>query len=353
MIYFATPDEQQPYGGIKVIYKLVDILNDADFEAAVWHGTSGFRARWFGGDTRIVNGKDLLVSAGDVVVVPEVGRYIWAELCAGIPLVVLNQGHFHTFDGLSGDASLLGRYPGAPTVAAAIATSCAVEVFLRAVTPSDFPVHRIPVPLDMSFFYPREKELMLAWMPRRRRRELHHAVEALRRRGLLDGWKFVPIAGMEAHQVADVLGRASIFLFGGEAEGFGLPGVEAMASGAYTIGFPAGGGAEWAMLPLCTPISDGDAVAMIHAVEQHARLLVSEPSDREIKTQQTRQALEARYGDETVRAATAKAFTEISQPGSASLVSSMARVRHQQVVAERERRSLRRRINQLRVALSG
>ena len=85
-------------------------------------------------------------------------------------------------------------------------------------------------------------------MPRRRREDLLAGVQLMRRSGQLDGWTFELIDGVDARGVADVLGRSAIFLFGAEREGVGLPGAEALAAGAFVVGFTGHGAKELSLI---------------------------------------------------------------------------------------------------------
>src|SRR6476469_3158805 len=70
-VYFLTPDFDEPSGGIRVIYRHVDILNAAGIPAAVLHQRKGFRCRWFENDTRVTSVAESAVSPSDLLVVGE------------------------------------------------------------------------------------------------------------------------------------------------------------------------------------------------------------------------------------------------------------------------------------------
>src|SRR6478672_2029594 len=97
MIYFLTPDEARPSGGIRQIYLMVDLLCELGYEASVFHGTPGFRCSWFDNTTPVVAKPFLRLERGDVLVVPEYDGARKRERCADSAVVVFNQGHFQTF----------------------------------------------------------------------------------------------------------------------------------------------------------------------------------------------------------------------------------------------------------------
>ena len=62
MVYYLCPDIKTPVGGIRVIYRHVDILNRYGIPAYVVHKTLGFRVDWFKNDTPIVYWRDGMYS---------------------------------------------------------------------------------------------------------------------------------------------------------------------------------------------------------------------------------------------------------------------------------------------------
>ena len=53
-IYFICPDLNEPSGGIKQLYRQVDILNANGFNAAILHNSPFYRCSWFPNSTKIV-----------------------------------------------------------------------------------------------------------------------------------------------------------------------------------------------------------------------------------------------------------------------------------------------------------
>ena len=68
-IIYLCPAIDIPIGGIKVIYKHVDILNQIGYDAYVYHDVNMFRCTWFRNTTRIVYYLD--INDHDIIVVPE------------------------------------------------------------------------------------------------------------------------------------------------------------------------------------------------------------------------------------------------------------------------------------------
>mgnify|MGYP001101356171 FL=1 len=53
-IYFICPDLNTPTGGIKQLYRQVDVLNKNGFKAYVVHGHRHFKVNWFKNETPVV-----------------------------------------------------------------------------------------------------------------------------------------------------------------------------------------------------------------------------------------------------------------------------------------------------------
>ena len=62
-VYFCLPDYDVPSGGFRVVYRHVDILNEAGIPAAVLHCRAGFRCTWFENQTRVVGSRSSSASS--------------------------------------------------------------------------------------------------------------------------------------------------------------------------------------------------------------------------------------------------------------------------------------------------
>ena len=108
-IFYRAWSHNRPTGGQKQMYRHVDILNSAGFEAYIFHHEDGFRVSWFDNDTRVVGltAFKSLYRPGDILVLPEdVGQALWSF--PG-PKVIFNQNIYYGYMAL-GEASL-EQYP--------------------------------------------------------------------------------------------------------------------------------------------------------------------------------------------------------------------------------------------------
>jgi glycosyltransferase involved in cell wall biosynthesis len=146
---------------------------------------------------------------------------------------------------------LPGNVPPARLPFSFLAVSRPVAEFLRRVhgiTCRDV----LPPAVDDVFFREPERpggRVRIAWMPRKNKAMgesiLHIAGHILAREASAPRVEWVEIHGLRREAVADMLATCRIFLSSGFPEGFGLPPLEAMASGCVPVGFTGFGGWEY------------------------------------------------------------------------------------------------------------
>ena len=259
-VYYLCPDYPVPSGGIRAIYRHVDVLNAAGRKAAVLHHTDGFRCSWFENSTRTIGAPSASLSSTDVLVVPEIYGPFLDRLPRVPRLVAFNQNAYLTFEHVAP-----GVEPRYEIFEAAMTVSADSAELLRFAFPA-LAVSVVPNSIDPQLFQPRPAPLprRLALMPRKRPQEAELILRLLGSR--LDGWEVVRIEGASERETAAALASAPVFLALGLREGFGLPAAEAMASGCYVVGFPGFGGRE-IFDPSCSaPVEDGDVLAAATAV---------------------------------------------------------------------------------------
>ena len=265
--YYLMPEAARPQGGVRVAYRHVDLLNEMGWSAAVLHRAEGYRAAWFENTTRVETSRSLRFRANDVLVLAEWFGPSMAGLDPRVRVLVFNQGAYITFDGLALD----GSAPGSPYVDVprleGIMTVSRDSADLLGLSFASTRVDVVRPVVDASVFHPTAG----AGRPRPRL----CAVAATRRaapasstccRAVGVDWPLVPIRGMSEREVARTLQRSAIFLSLSERDGFGLPPAEAMACGAYVIGYPGGGGEEFFDPAYSAPVSSlGEFVRTVRA----------------------------------------------------------------------------------------
>jgi glycosyltransferase involved in cell wall biosynthesis len=272
-IYYLCPDYQVPSGGIRAMYRHVDILNRAGLSAAVLHHSDGFACRWFEHSTRTVGAPSVVLSREDVLVVPEIYGPFLQQLPRAPQLVAFSQNAYLTFEHLPP-----GETPPYERFDAALTVSTDSAEYLRFSFPG-LDVTVVPNAIDPAVFHPQEEMpgRRLALMPRKRPDDADQILRLLGDR--LRGWEVVSIAGFSEAETAATLRSAPIFLALGRQEGFGLPAAEAMASGAYVIGFPAFGGRELFDPSCSVSVEDGDVLSAAKALARAIELFERRPEE--------------------------------------------------------------------------
>jgi len=268
VIYVLCPDSDKPSGGVKKLYRHVDVLNRNGLASSIVHQTAGFRCAWFENDTRVSYASQINLTASDYLVVPEVYGPVIADIQPGIRKVIFNQGCYLTFQGYSllkkADVSPYRH----PDVFATLVVSDDSRRFLQYVFP-ELRVYRLHYGIDPAIFrYQPHKKRQIAFMPRRNREDARQVVNALNYRGSLEGFDLIAIDGKSENETAAMLQHSMIFLSFGRAEGFGLPPAEAMACGCIVVGFHGMGGREFFEREHCYPVPQGDIMAFVQTVER-------------------------------------------------------------------------------------
>ncbi|MGV1005766.1 MAG: glycosyltransferase [Candidatus Nanopelagicales bacterium] len=275
-VLFLTSDWSAPAGGIRVVYRHVDILNEAGIPAAVLHERPGFRIDWFAHQTRVEYASNRQIGPADLLVVSELDVGIIATRRLPVRHVVLNQSGWLTWQY---DRAAVAAHYEAPNGPLAVVTvsDYAAELLTLAFPSAD--IRKIRPGLDTAIFSPSEVPggRTIGYMPRRSADDaafLGHLVG----RQLADlGWRLSPIAGLDQVGVAARMRQDSIFCALSQREGFGLPSAEAMACGNYVVGFHGYGGREFIRPEFARPVESGDLVGLAQALLEAVALEAAQP----------------------------------------------------------------------------
>jgi len=300
VIYAPCPDINRPVGGIKQLYRHVDILNRNGIKASILHKAHGFRVTNFANTTEIgycrrlieeldpgerncekrpvrrfvreLIRPDVVLRKEDILLVPETyGPWI-AGAANGVRKVIFNQSAHFTFAGQPLGGELLAIPYHSPDVLATVVVSDHALGYLRYAFPTH-EIHRVHLGIDTALYaYQAEKKRQIAVMPRKLRSHVEQVLGLLKVRGSLDGFDVVIIENLPGERdVARVLGDSKIFLSFSEQEGFGLPPAEAMACGCVVVGYHGFGGREFFNEEYCYPVPEGDVIAFARTVERAIR----------------------------------------------------------------------------------
>lgn len=297
-IYYLCPEHKTPVGGVRVIYRHVDILNSQSIPAYVVHNTRGFRVDWFENDTPIVywhnnlfdrvvakfkrrfdaeatielpitGGPNTRIGSDDILVIPEMyGPDLAAAYGRGIKKVILNQNCYLTFHGYSFQRGRLISPYRHNDVIATLINSHDGEAYLRYAFP-DLPVHLFCLSIDPKLFsYQAQKKKQICFSRIKNQADAMQVVNILKFRGVLNEFEIIPFINLPQREVAQIYKDSLLMLSFGYPEGFGLPPAEAMACGCVTIGFHGGGGREFFRPEFSYPIEQGDIIGFARTVEE-------------------------------------------------------------------------------------
>jgi glycosyltransferase involved in cell wall biosynthesis len=266
-IYFMCPDTNEPFGGVKGLYKYVDALNRNGIDASIVHSRKGFRCTWFENDSAVRYADEIVHDPSDYWVVPEVSSpETWPA--PGSRKVILNQNCYYTFNDCYRDPE--GDVPSVlheDVVAVQTVSDDNMRYFQYALP--GLKVARFHFPLDSRLFaFSEDKKPRIAYMPRKNWEDAAQVLSILRLRGALEGLELVPVENRSEAEVASLLKDAFLFLSFGYPEGLGLPPAEAMLSGCVVVGFHGMGGVEFFKPEFSYPIAAGDILSFARTAEE-------------------------------------------------------------------------------------
>ena len=309
-LYFICPELSTPVGGVHMIYRHVDLLNEAGFDAFVLHATPGFRVRWFPNETRVAYVPQQF-SENDIVVFPEVEGPFMAHTAVGCRKVIFNQNAYFTFRRFGGGEIA----PAPPYVHPDVIATITVSDDSRAYLEHAFPglrVHRVRYCVDPDLYHARaSKRRQIAFMPRKHAYDAEQVVNILRSPDALRGFASVAIEGVSQDEAARVMRESMVFLSFGHPEGFGLPAAEAMACGCITIGYHGNGGREFFTPDHGFPINVGDIIGYAKTVEQVLRTLDGDPRAFDAMTHRAAKFIRDTYSPEHEKADVLACWREI------------------------------------------
>lgn len=320
-IYVLSPDDNGPCGGVKKLYRHVDVLNRRGLPASIIHQQEGFRCTWFANETKVCYARNTGLTANDYLVLPEIHGPKMADLAPGIKKVVLNQNCYLTFGGYSLDKRELATPYTHPEVVATIINSEDGLSYLRYA----FPQHkflRMRYGIDPESFHPTPtKKKQICLMPRRHFPDALQVINILKFRNALQDFEIVTVHGKTEAETAAILRDSLIFLSFSTIEGFGLPPAEAMACGCVTIGYHGRGGKEFFRPEFSYPIEFGDIEGFARTVEQVIREVNTNPGPLIAKTQQAASFIARNYSPQVEEADIVGCWLEIMGMGPAKAAS--------------------------------
>lgn len=327
-IYVICPDVPFASGGVKQLYRHVDILNRHGVSSFIVHRRVGFRVSQFPNQTPIryhreifseldhpseeshqlrayrlikrclsrcttpsyaveaarqlyrrVRTPDFAFGKNDILVIPEFYGIRISRAAPGLKKIIFNQNAHYTFSGYPVSESV----PQSPYLSPEFLGTATVSEQNRQYLQYAFPRHhfrRIRYGFDTSIFYPSaEKKRQIAFMPRKLSHDVQQVINILKYRHSIKDFKLVPIDKVGERDVAATLRDSLIFLSFSHREGCPMPPTEAMACGCTVVGYHGFGGTEYFKPDICYPVPEGDVVGFAQSVERAIDALNRTPDE--------------------------------------------------------------------------
>lgn len=305
-ILFICPDLNSPTGGIKQIYRQVDILNKNNIEAYVLHENKGFKCTWFTNDTKILynravftkisrlislkknklfffkkvikkyiylsknifNSREDTILPEDILVFPEVYGPRISRILPGVKKVIYNQGCYQTFFNYDLDLKNLETPYNSKDLLAVIVNSENAKKYINYAF-LNVDLYRVHYGIDkLNFNYKKNKKQQITFMPRRLKVDLVQVINILKYRGILKNWSLLPLENMNEKQVSEAFKESAFFLSFSINEGFGMPPAEAMACGCVVVGYSGKGGEEFFKDEFSYPVEDRNVLEFAIILEK-------------------------------------------------------------------------------------
>jgi hypothetical protein len=228
-------------GGIKTAYRHAELLTEMGFDALIYQPDGP--PNWFETRAKVLTAWTQ-PTRGDVLVFPEAINGPLVELArvntAATKVLYCQAQYYALFNAIPPE-----EYPSLKFARAACQSAIAKGFLERVLHLSDVAV--IPCFVDPALFFPRQKTMQIAAIPKKLPREAAaiHSVFRLKYPELRSvAWAIID--NKPEREIADIFGRSTIVLSLPFLESFGLVPLEAMASGAVVVGFHGYGGLEYA-----------------------------------------------------------------------------------------------------------
>jgi len=309
-VYFLAADFRRPAGGLRVIYRHVDVLNEAGISSAVLHQRPGFRCDWFDNNTRVVDARSVGIGPRDVLVVSELDTDLVASFPRTVRHLVLNQSGHLTW---KREPELVSEHYRSSTGLLGMIVVSEHSAELMTYAYPQLAIRRVWNSVDPRLFYPgsAERERTIVYFPRRGRDDARQVLSLLHSRRVLSDWRPQALDGLSQREFAAALRSSQIVLNLSYQEGFGLPALEAMACGNFVVGYHGFGGREFLLPRFSAPIETGDVLAVARAVEQ---AIIANGEDRDWCTARGMEAaafVSERYSSEHERDSVLSAYRDL------------------------------------------
>ncbi len=319
-IFYYCPADNKCFGGIKVIYDHVDILNRNGFKAYVLHfKTKDFRCDWFKNQSPIAffkyktplhkicpkrskwsekvvlpNGKIHKFNETDIIVLPEIYGSDFSHIAPKQKKVIFNQGTYLTFKNAFRKNHKAKGYLDKNIIGCMSVSKDGMDYLTTAFPTLNLQYVRNAINTDL-FNYSDKKKPIISYIESKNCFDLYQIIEMLKLRGKLAKFEFVAIKGKSQKEVAKIMQKSVLFLNVAMYEGFGLPPAEAMACGAIAVGYHGNGGREYWHKNFSYPHEVGEISGIVKTIETLASDWLKNPKALHKKMQKAAEYISDNY----------------------------------------------------------
>jgi hypothetical protein len=271
VVYILPVFRGHKAGGDKVIYKQSELINTLGYEgitSQILHPDNcKFKHSWFEHNAQFRSSRALCPQT-DFVIIPEVMVIPHAKMLQSLGIrygIYVQNGYSASFPLYVGDSDeLKNGYDGAEVILTISEdTSECIQLAFPSVASN---IQRVFLSVDGDKFKSKiNKENIITYMPRKLANH-SNLIKFFLNNNLPQGWRLVPIDGLNEIGVAEILSRSKIFLSFSELEGLGLPPIEAALSGNIVVGYTGEGAREYWTPPLFNLVHSGEVKAFTNQI---------------------------------------------------------------------------------------
>tara|TARA_Y100000590_G_C15534070_1_gene944301 strand:+ start:18 stop:998 length:981 start_codon:yes stop_codon:yes gene_type:complete len=268
IIYICPTGKNRPAGGIKIIYRHVEILSrllPKGVDSKIFHFDDiNFQCDWFKHNVNFKKNSNFDPTK-EFVIIPEWMAVYHARILQkiGVKYGIFVQNGFYLNTKPKNnfsDHEIKEAYDKAEFIISYSdeITECVKLTFPQLIDK----ILRINISVDNNQFICSEeifknKENLITYMPRKK---IDHVTKLLfiLNQHLPKNWKIKSIDNLRESEVVDFFKKSKIFLSFSEFEGFGLPPVEAALCGNLVIGYTGESGKEYWDSPIFSEVFSGD-----------------------------------------------------------------------------------------------
>ena len=274
IIYLIPTYDNKPSGGVKVIYKHAEFLQEIGINTNVLHVYKPrFICNWFKHSMHTRSYANFNI-AEDFLVIPEVIAGELGLFCLrnNLKYAIFVQNGYLIQKGLGKESkqNLLNVYKNSEII---LTISKSTEDYVKNIFNFNDLKKIIRVnPYVENHYAENAKYFLITYMSRKLSEHSRNVLFYLKNK-INKKWRFIDIDGFNEDKTMNILNKSKIFLSFSDQEGLGLPPIEAAICKNFVIGYTGRGGDEYFKKPIFTKIDYGDLISFSSKVIEKVNLI--------------------------------------------------------------------------------